>query len=66
MDSVNRAHNNLFLIAQSHKIGVLQVVVSDEDVCNWNGKPSHPPSHILNLLPLLPYPTNTITRTHIP
>ena len=33
-------------ISQAQKIGVLQVVVSDEDVCNWNGKPSNPPSLI--------------------
>ena len=35
-----------FLI-QARKIVVLQVVVSDEDACNQNGKPSNPPSLIL-------------------
>ena len=44
MDSDNNAHNYWFLIAQAHKMIVLDVVVSDEDVCNWNGKPSRPPA----------------------
>ena len=43
-DSDNRADNHWFLIAQAQKIGVLQVVVSNEDVCNWNDKRSNPPS----------------------
>ena len=47
------------------KIGVLQVAVSDEGVCNWNGKPSSStsltPSTYCNY-----FPSNTITRTHIP
>ena len=33
-------------ITQAQKIRVLQVVVSDEDACNWNGEPSNPPSLI--------------------
>ena len=40
MNSENRAHNHWFLIGQAQKIGVLQKVVSDEDVCNSNGKQS--------------------------
>ena len=40
------AHNYWFLIAQAKKIGVLQVVVSDEDACKRNGKPFNPPSLI--------------------
>ena len=44
MDSDNWARNQWFLIAQAQKIGVLQVLVSAEDACNWNGKPSKPPS----------------------
>ena len=43
MDSDNRAHNQLVLIAQAQKIDVLQVVVSNEDACNRNGKLSSPP-----------------------
>ena len=31
-----------FLITQAWKIDVLQVVVSDEDACNWNSKLFHP------------------------
>ena len=48
MDSDNWARNQWFLIAQAQKIGVLQVLVSAEDACNWNGKPSKPPSLILS------------------
>ena len=33
---------------QARKIVVLQVVVSDEDACSRNGKPSNPPSLILS------------------
>ena len=44
MGSDSRAHNHWFLVVQTYKIGILQVVVSDEDVCNWNGKSSGPPS----------------------
>ena len=50
MDSDNNAHNHWFLITQAPKRIVLHVVVSDKDVCNWNGKPSSLPSHIVNLL----------------
>ena len=46
MDSDNRGHYYWFPIAQAHKIGVLQVVVSDEDACYWNGKPTNPASLI--------------------
>ena len=44
MDSDSGAHNHWFLIAHTQKSGVLQVVVSDEDPCNQNGKLSNPPS----------------------
>ena len=46
MDSDNRAHNYLFLIVLARKIGLLQVVVSDVDACNWNSNhPVHPVSY---------------------
>ena len=44
MDSDNRAHNYWFLSLRLRKIGVLQVVVYDEDSWNRNVKPSNPPS----------------------
>ena len=47
---------------------VLQVVVSDEvNACNRNDKPFNRHSLIpsINLMPLLLYPTNTLTKTHI-
>ena len=47
IDSDNRAHNHCFRITQTQKVGVLQVVNPDEDVCNRNGKPSNP----LSLIP---------------
>ena len=43
MDSNNRANNHWFLTVQAHKIGVFQVVFSDEDACNWNSKLSKTP-----------------------
>ena len=46
IDSNNRAHNHWFLIVQAEKIDVLQIVVSDEDTCSRNGKPSNPSSLI--------------------
>ena len=46
MDSENRAHNHLLLIAQAQKVGVLQVEVSDKDAYSWNDKPSSPSSLI--------------------
>ena len=45
MDSDSRDHNH-GLITQAQKIGVLQIVVSDEDACNRNDKLSNPPSLI--------------------
>ena len=63
MENDSRAHNRWLLIAQAQKIDVL---VFDEDACNRNDKLFNPPSHTLNPLSLLPYPTNTITRTRIP
>ena len=48
-------HNHWFSIAQTQKIGALQVRQTIQSTF----------SHILNLLSLLPYPTNTITRTQI-
>ena len=66
MESDNRAYDHWLLIAQAQKIGVLQLVVSDEDACNGNGKPYNSPTPIPpNPFSLLPYPTNTIARTHI-
>ena len=47
--SNNRVHN------QSQKIGVLQVWQTIQSTF----------SHTLDLLPLLPYPSNTTTRAHI-
>ena len=44
MDSDNRAHNYWFLSLRLRKIGVLQVVVFDEDSWNRNVKPFNPPS----------------------
>ena len=63
MDSDNRAHNHWILIARAEKIGMLQVVVSDEYASNRNGKLSNPPIPSTHFA-LLPYPT--IKRTHIP
>ena len=42
MGSDNRAHNHLFLIAKAQKIGLLQVVVCDEDACYRNDNWSNP------------------------
>ena len=56
MESDNRAHNHWFFIAQTQKIGVLLV---------WQTIESNL-SHTFKLLPLLPYLTNTTTRTYIP
>ena len=64
MDSGNRAHNHWFPVTQVQKNSVLQVAVSDEDACNTNGKSTF--TYALKPLLLLSYPTNTITRTHIP
>ena len=41
MTVIMGAHNHCFLIAQAQKVGVLQVVVSDEDACRQNEKPSN-------------------------
>ena len=46
MDSDNIAHNHPVLITQTQEIGVLQVVVSDEDAWNRNGKISNLPFFI--------------------
>ena len=40
LDMDNRAHKHWFLIVQGQKIGMLQIVVSNKDICNQNGKPS--------------------------
>ena len=40
-------------ITQAQKIGMLQAVVSDEDACNWNGKPSNPPFLIPSIQSLI-------------
>ena len=55
MGNDNRAHNHWFFIAQIQKIGVLQLTQTIQSTF----------SHLLNLLPLLPCPINTTTRTHI-
>ena len=44
LDSDNNAYTHCLLIAQTHKMIILHSVVSDDDVCNWNSKPSNPPS----------------------
>ena len=49
MDSDSRAHNHLFLIAQVQKIGVLQLVISDDYACNRYGKSSNLPSLIASV-----------------
>ena len=46
MESDNRAYNHWLLIAQAQKIGVLQLVVSDENACNGDGKPYNSPAPI--------------------
>ena len=43
MDSDDRTNNHWFLTVRAHKIGVMQVVFSDEDACNWNSKLSKTP-----------------------
>ena len=48
MDNDNMAYNHWLRIAKAQKIGVLQVIVSDENICNWNGKPPNPPSLIVS------------------
>ena len=40
------AHNHWFLITQTQKISLMQVVAPDEDNCDQNGKPSTPASFI--------------------
>ena len=60
------AHNHLFLIAQTQKIGILQVAVSKEDSCDQNSKQSTPLSHAAYRLPFLPYPSSSFKRTHLP
>ena len=47
MARVDSAHNHWFLIAQTQKIGILQVVASNKDFCDQSGKPSAP----LSLIP---------------
>ena len=49
-------HNDWFFIAQTQKIDILQVWQTIQSTF----------SHTLNLFSLLPYSTNTTTRTHIP
>lgn len=61
----NSAHNHLFLIAQTQKIGILQVAVSKEDSCDQNSKQSTPLSHAAYRLPFLPYPSSSFKRTHM-
>ena len=66
IDRDNRAHNHWFLIAQAQKIGVLEVVVFDEDGCSQNGKLSNPPPSSIPLIYLhyfhtLPIPSPELT-----
>ena len=56
MDSDNRAHNHWFFVAQTQRIGILQVWKNIQSLF----------SQTRNLLSLLPYPTNNTRRTHIP
>lgn len=59
----NSAPKHQIIIAQIQKIGISQVVASDEDTCHQNGKPSFSASlQPFDLWSLLLYPTNTITR----
>ena len=46
MESDSRAHNHWLFIDQAQEISVLQVVVSNEDVCNRNSKTFNPHSLI--------------------
>ena len=55
MDSDNTAHNQWIFVAQTHKIGLLQVWQTIQSTF----------FHTLKLWFLLPYPTNTIAGTHI-
>ena len=41
IDRDNRAQNHWFLITKAHKDGLLQLLASDKDPCNQNGKPSN-------------------------
>ena len=45
-DRGHKSHDHWFLIAKAQKIDVLQIFVSDENVCNRNRKPSNPPSPV--------------------
>ena len=44
---VDSARNHLFLISQTQKIGILQVLASDKDLCDQSSKPSA----LLSLIP---------------
>ena len=60
MDGDNRAHNNWVRIAQAHKSSLWWRFLPSE----WQNFQSAF-FHTFNLMSLLPYPTNTITGTHI-
>ena len=47
IDRVDSSRNHWFLIAQTQKIDILQVLVSDKDLCDRSGKPSA----LLSLIP---------------
>ena len=47
IDRVDSARNHLFLISQTQKIGILQVLASDKDLCDQSSKPSA----LLSLIP---------------
>ena len=46
IDRGHKSHDHWFLIAKAQKIDVLQIFMSDENVCNRNRKPSNPPSPV--------------------
>ena len=66
MDRDNCTKNYWLLIAQTQKIFIANSTLWGRNLWSkWQGVQSTF-SHTLNLLLLLPYPTNTITRSHIP
>ena len=65
MGSDSRAHNHLFLIAKAQKIGLLQVIVCDEDACyrnaNWSNPSSLIPSSYCHYFHTLVIPSQELT-----
>ena len=64
MDSDSNAQIYRFLIAQTQKIGILQVTVSKEDTCDQNGKPSIPLSIIITFIPYQHHQKTWQTHVH--